>query len=372
MLPSAPLALLLRDSCPQHVLPIRTVFSSTAETTSSGLPLEAVVRVNGGQWNPFVVPRSGAATRGTLLEALVNSKLFGVKLRDVALDECKTLVLQSGATGKKPTAEEEASAVELEGAETLEQLVTNANITPTNGQLWIRVLLPTAVFPPLPMPIHFKKTSLRDATGECFHVADLSGGPFFLEDLNYQKLVAWALDHPALDQYRFLALTGPIKSGKPAILTRVLPGMLAAQHAVAGGPKLVFFHFAFLLNEGPEEAALSMADSAAALARRCGVTEIVIPTTGNVARAALPRIMEELASRISDAGGELIILLDEVQAPILAAPTPAAAALFASTLKQINSICRHNARIAITGSGMLSLLNTLRTVPPNGMHYGTQ
>lgn len=51
---------------------------------------------------------------------------------------------------------------------------------------------------------------------------------------------------------------------------------------------------------------------------------------------------------------------------MLAAATPSDAARFASKLKAIVSACMANSRIAITGSGMLTLLNTFRNVPVNG------
>lgn len=51
---------------------------------------------------------------------------------------------------------------------------------------------------------------------------------------------------------------------------------------------------------------------------------------------------------------------------MLAAATPSDAALFASQLKEIVSACMATSRIAITGSGMVTLLNALRNVPVNG------
>lgn len=54
------------------------------------------------------------------------------------------------------------------------------------------------------------------------------------------------------------------------------------------------------------------------------------------------------------------------QAPVLAALTPSDAKIFASQLKDIVSACMANSRIALTGSGMVTLLNALRNVPVNG------
>jgi hypothetical protein len=55
-----------------------------------------------------------------------------------------------------------------------------------------------------------------------------------------------------------------------------------------------------------------------------------------------------------------------VQAPILAAQTRDDAVIFASMMKEVNTACRATSRIAFTGSGMISLLNTLRKAAPNG------
>ena len=54
------------------------------------------------------------------------------------------------------------------------------------------------------------------------------------------------------------------------------------------------------------------------------------------------------------------------QAPVLAASSPSNAKIFASQLKEIVSACMANSRIALTGSGMVTLLNALRNVPVNG------
>ena len=55
-----------------------------------------------------------------------------------------------------------------------------------------------------------------------------------------------------------------------------------------------------------------------------------------------------------------------VQAPLLAATTPSESATFACKIKSMVTNCSSCARVAITGSGMVTLLNTLRDVPVNG------
>jgi hypothetical protein len=55
-----------------------------------------------------------------------------------------------------------------------------------------------------------------------------------------------------------------------------------------------------------------------------------------------------------------------LQAPIIAAKAPEDAADFASVIKSIFNSVGSNSRVAVTGSGMVSLLNSLRAIPPNG------
>lgn len=45
---------------------------------------------------------------------------------------------------------------------------------------------------------------------------------------------------------------------------------------------------------------------------------------------------------------------------------PEVAKSFAVTLKDINAACQSTSRVAITGSGMVALLNRLRQIAPNG------
>lgn len=55
-----------------------------------------------------------------------------------------------------------------------------------------------------------------------------------------------------------------------------------------------------------------------------------------------------------------------LQAPVMAARTADEALLFATKLKDMNTACQSTARIAVTGSGMVALLNTIRSIAPNG------
>jgi len=173
----------------------------------------------------------------------------------------------------------------------------------------------SALFPSLPAPIEFQQQEgLLDATGAQLHVAQLPAtGPYFLEDLAHQKLRSWARGNPGPADHKLLVLTGPIKSGKSAMLNDVLPGVLAAQHAASGGPMPVFFHFSFSLGEGPHAAALRLARAAGRRANDLGFEINVLPTTGELALAELPDVISSLAAGIAKGGGELVLLIDEAQ-----------------------------------------------------------
>lgn len=175
----------------------------------------------------------------------------------------------------------------------------------------------STLFPSLPAPIEFQQQEgLLDATGAKVRVAQLlATGPYFLEDLAHQKLMSWARGHPgpAAADHKLLVLTGPIKSGKSTMLNDVLPGVLAAQHAAAGGPKPVFFHFSFTLGMGPRAAALKMAQDAGTFAKDLGFEINGVPATEELALTNLPSVIRSLAAGIAKGGGELVVLVDEAQ-----------------------------------------------------------
>ena len=153
-----------------------------------------------------------------------------------------------------------------------------------------------------------------------------SAGPFFLEDLAHQKLVSWARGHPspAAADHKLLVLTGPIKSGKSALLNDVLPGVLATQHAACGGPTPVFFRFSFTLGEGSQAAALTLARAVSATASALGFEILAMPTTGEQALCDMARIVRDLAAGVAAGGGELVVLIDEAQVRRRPAVLPAA------------------------------------------------
>lgn len=74
----------------------------------------------------------------------------------------------------------------------------------------------------------------------------------------------------------------------------------------------VIFKFSFRLGDGPELAAVSMARAAERLATSLGFSLRVPPLPLHVL-AELPAIMGDLAAGIANAGGDLVLLIDEAQ-----------------------------------------------------------
>lgn len=146
-------------------------------------------------------------------------------------------------------------------------------------------------------------------------VAALPSGPFFLELRQHELLRDFVSGSPRHNIPKLLALVGPIKSGKSAILMDVLPGMLVAQYAAAGGPTPVVFRFSFVLGDPPEAASLRLLQVAAKFAETQGFM-LKVPGSSFDALNLLGDVIGDLASGIASRGGELCLLLDEVQVRI--------------------------------------------------------
>ena len=164
--------------------------------------------------------------------------------------------------------------------------------------------------PPLQL-VRFHKTTLGDTK---MRVAELPSGPFFLERAQFQLLRRFAEGKPQRDRPKLLAVVGPVKSGKSAVLMDVLPGLFASAHAKAAGdgPTPVIFPFTFDEADAPEAAALRLLSSASRFASTIGLT-LVVPATTQLALLTLGDVMGELARKVHEDGGELCILLDELQ-----------------------------------------------------------
>lgn len=153
-------------------------------------------------------------------------------------------------------------------------------------------------------------------------VATLPSGPFFLERKQYNTLLTFVCSPLIPDFPKLVALVGPIKSGKSAVLSSVLPGLLAAHHAVTKGPTPVIFFFAFDLADPPARAASALLREASLVAAKLGFS-IGEPVDPDDALDRLGLFMGRLALGIANSNGVLCLLLDEVQVRYHASPCSA-------------------------------------------------
>ena len=191
------------------------------------------------------------------------------------------------------------------------------------------------------------------------------GAPLFLTRAEHAGLMRF-VDERRSDTPQMLMLTGTIKSGKTRVLETVLPGLLAAR--LAADPRsrrpVVFLH-SFLLSLPANESARNFADDLVPFAASIGL--LLSPPTNEPTNALnrLPALLLQLAKFVHAEGGELWLLFDELQAPIVAS-TPAGALHFVYVIKRAVELCSPFARIVGTGSGMVSLLSAVRAAAPNG------
>jgi hypothetical protein len=145
---------------------------------------------------------------------------------------------------------------------------------------------------------------------------------------------------------QLLMPVGAIKSGKSTLLHKVLPGLLSAAYAEpqrwpAGRGRPVIFSYSFPLGADAEAAALHLHDNLGKFAAGIGVPfdELKCDPSDKPRRAfnTLPGAIHDFAKRVRDAGGELWLLWDELQAPILAS-TPSQADAFTQAFKDV-SVC---------------------------------
>jgi len=157
------------------------------------------------------------------------------------------------------------------------------------------------------------------------------------------------------------------------VLETVLPGLLAAR--LAADPRsrrpVVFLH-SFRLNAPVEESTRNLVERLLDFADVVCVAHASSPgaiallsSSPTFALSTLPDVLERLAKHVHAGGGELWLLFDELQAPIVAS-TPAGASSFVHVLKRAVELCSPFARIVGTGSGMVSLLAAVRNAAPNG------
>lgn len=161
--------------------------------------------------------------------------------------------------------------------------------------------------------------------------------PIFLTLDQHAELARFIDEEPNQDP-QLLMPVGSIKSGKSTVLRRVLPGMLAAAHATrwpAGRKRPVIFMYEFPLGRDALAASVHLMSALAKFGRSIGV-RFEQEAAPQDAFNNLPAALHEFASRVSSAGGELWLLLDEVQAPVLGS-TPCVASDFTYTFKTVST-----------------------------------
>lgn len=159
--------------------------------------------------------------------------------------------------------------------------------------------------------------------------------PVFLTKEHHAELNRFVRKEPRVDPQVFMPV-GTIKSGKSTIVKAVLPGMVAAAYA-SGWPssrlRPVIFTYEFPLGASAEDAAMHLSHALARFGR-----DINVPfdeeSSAGAALDNLPINLEEFAECIEAGGGELWLLLDELQGPGLGS-TPAMAQHFTYTFKQV-------------------------------------
>jgi len=273
-------------------------------------------------------------------------------------------------------------------------------------------------FPALPAPLVFTPVTFGAETWMETALPIKAGvtAPVYLSHDQHKKLLRFIKEEPSATQ-QLLIPVGTIKSGKSTLLHRVLPGMLAAAHGDATlwpstRKQPVLFTYQFRLGHDALDAAMHLQDALANFARKINVA-FDEEATATKALNNLPINVEDFAKRIQASGGELWLLLDELQAPILES-NDAFMKDFTYMFKEVSStgvwtcgccypslqqralclascflltaavlpacvpfLLRHGllqvvdkvsplGRIVATGSGLVALLNAIRTARVNG------
>ena len=224
----------------------------------------------------------------------------------------------------------------------------------------------------LPSPLAFAEETLG---GVLTCVGALEGGrPFFLEPSAHAVLLHY-LQQPPFPSPQFLLVSGTVKSGKSRLVLNVIPRMLAQLHQAAAAaaaaappasgqlppPPLRPYpvKVTFRVGEEAEGAAAYLVERLRAAAALHG-----IPFPAGIAAsvANMATVAHAFAQELQQRGLLLWLLLDELGAPLVASPTYAGG-LFMQALKALAEQCSTCARLVATGSGMLTLLNAIRTAP---------
>ena len=330
-------------------------FASTeASTTAAGVvvvPSAVLIKVGYDSrtiWNPFEHKKLLSLNRYSLLKALKVDEIFGGYFKGVdKLSACSIAVIKNtelpvGVMVPPIALETGDTVVEMEGVKTVGNMAKEVGVS--GAPLFIRVGLPTAaavlpIFPPLPVPIVFKPIVLDGKTWFVTHLARGVSVPVFLTTAQHAELERFIGEAPNPDP-QVLMPVGTIKSGKSTIVRKLLPGMIAAAMA-AGWPSTrlrpVLFQYVFPLGRDAKGAAAHLQDALFSFGKKVNVP-FTRESTPASALNMLPSNIGSFAECIRASGGELWLLLDEVQGPGLGS-TPAQAQLFTHMFKEVSELC---------------------------------
>jgi hypothetical protein len=222
--------------------------------------------------------------------------------------------------------------------------------------------------PPLPAPISFSTIELKSETWLTAEVPLSAGStaPIFLTSAQHEELLRFIDERPSR-RPQLLMPVGTIKSGKSVLLHEVLPGMVAARVSSSHWPddrlQPVFFRYRFPLMADAEEAAMSLSRALDEFGKFIKVP-FGAPADAATALDLLPQKLEKFARQVHKSGGELWLLFDEMQGPLLNS-TPSMAQEFTHQFKEVVEQCSFYARIAVTGSS-LTLMNAFQAARVNG------
>ena len=248
----------------------------------------------------------------------------------------------------------------------------------TSGATVVAAVRPS--FLELPQPLVFTPEVIggtHGRGGELMMVATLDDGathvPIFLTEVQYAALLRFVDEAPSHTP-RMLMVDGTIKSGKTTIVHEVMPRLLAARFSAPPSPpssaplpvrsaspsaapaplpgphkrvlpRPVIFKYTFPLSG-------SAADAAHHFMRALGdfATSITVPfslkATPSESLDRFPAAVAEFAERVRAGGGELWLLLDELQGPLLSAVDQNEATKFVLQFKQV---CRGRAAVVEHG-----------------------
>lgn len=181
--------------------------------------------------------------------------------------------------------------------------------------------------PDLPPPLSFAPVDLG---GELWLEASITRGchehPVFLTPLQHKRLVEFIDTPPRSDAHCLLMPVGTVKSGKTTLLREVLPGLVSAAYATrwpAARPKPVLFHYELDWGASAERCAQGMRLELTAFGDRIGIP--FRAHSGGL--VGLASAVATFAEEVHAGGGELWLLMDELQASELAAFAPPGDAL---------------------------------------------